>query len=1151
MAESGHNSAALVSSTGGPGGPDTAPSGGPMQSLLVVVGEPFTDEQKRLVIERLSNELLSWDMEASGSDLNLELQSFIANAAAADGQSGEKMIEYNTQTLHIVVLINPLHKTLVSKLRTFLLTPGTYRHLVHAGQAIQRSGCWVLQDSVFSFSALVDLFRGADVCTAIKSGAVGGVVNLNVFAEGEWAHVNKLAPQLQINVNRPAALQIENFPGIAKFCNYLSSIVTVTKTQDLLQSTTVIGNIRFNRPTLYVFPGAQGDSALFGISGFNLLVDGGYGRRACFWDFTRHLDRIDALLVTHMGVDNLFGLGAVVERKAQEPGLHPEIGYVYMNACTKGKEGNSEEGSVEAGGREKKGNGSLLLSLSHEASHIVDNIRSIGLTTHPCVSPSQGTQPINLYHKVGSGSLDMYVLNPAHDSKTLKDFIGQWSKHVNGFSSAKAGVIPLAHFSSVCALVVWKPASHTEAITRILFTGATPQPIVFEGLDRLKGISLFQSAACSEKDLVCPAKATARKGSVKATSAAQPHQKPAAVAAKPEPAAAAGTSHAKPSSAAAAGKSSNAQPAIPNKSDTKDRKPIQKKETSHANTSTTKLHKDTKAATGGKSPVNAAAAVQVGITETQASPEESLSSANTTASMQANAESLSGQTSADATPLTEADTLQASMDAQQEFGAEESAIAGSPEHHPSGSEEATHDHDSQHESIVSGSHDFSGSEKLDADKDLDTSNEHAQSTHDHAHAEDEIFDGESPNGLIQPSEDQHLIRSDSLEGDLHEAPIDESNQPKLDLELVELRGVDEEHEPAVSPFSQTNNLLDMADLQSEAAGNISQSNPFVGISNFGDNGGVQTAGDVKNRSGEAENREFAHEEHGVGNVGAGMLDEEHVARDVDRDSLEREEAFDPRTNWDQPMNLPAPNKPPGSSKSDHDVAQAGENSVAKKNTSMHAAKPAPGGRTNGKGEAAAGAAASNDDSKTSESARKPPATLGKKGRPSTSGSGDAHASIAKETKPDVKPPSAADKPASAKTQQFKKPAGVPPKTASTHLKPVVPFYVELAYIPAHGNPAYLDGDFFRRVRARYYVLSTTSPDASVLTSLLEAKASWDDQDAMVTIIPTYDADVLRYWMGAHRDTLSQMKIDVAPSANRCSIQLQDQEASSAAYRLEF
>lgn len=66
------------------------------------------------------------------------------------------------------------------------------------------------------------------------------------------------------------------------FSDYLSSMVNPGDLKSLLESSEVVGNIRFSHPTLYVFPGGQGDSALFGINGFNMLggfvmsVDGNF-----------------------------------------------------------------------------------------------------------------------------------------------------------------------------------------------------------------------------------------------------------------------------------------------------------------------------------------------------------------------------------------------------------------------------------------------------------------------------------------------------------------------------------------------------------------------------------------------------------------------------------------------------------------------------------------------------------------------------------------------------------------------------------------------------------------------------------------------------------------------------------------------------------
>lgn len=53
--------------------------------------------------------------------------------------------------------------------------------------------------------------------------------------------------------------------------DYLSPLITPAGLNELMESSDVVGNIRFSHPTLYVFPGGQGDAALFGINGFNML----------------------------------------------------------------------------------------------------------------------------------------------------------------------------------------------------------------------------------------------------------------------------------------------------------------------------------------------------------------------------------------------------------------------------------------------------------------------------------------------------------------------------------------------------------------------------------------------------------------------------------------------------------------------------------------------------------------------------------------------------------------------------------------------------------------------------------------------------------------------------------------------------------------
>uniref|UniRef100_A0A8D8XMY9 Microtubule-associated protein futsch n=1 Tax=Cacopsylla melanoneura TaxID=428564 RepID=A0A8D8XMY9_9HEMI len=70
-------------------------------------------------------------------------------------------------------------------------------------------------------------------------------------------------------------------------------------------------------------------------------------------------------------------------------------------------------------------------------------------------------------------------------------------------------------------------------------------------------------------------------------------------------------------------------------------------------------------------------------------------------------------------------------------------------------------------------------------------------------------------------------------------------------------------------------------------------------------------------------------------------------------------------------------------------------------------------------------------------------------------------------------------------------------------------------------------------------------------ALLEAKQAWEDKDLDTTIIPTYDTETLGSWVTEHEETLTKYKIDLSPSASRCTINLQDHETSCSAYRLEF
>lgn len=66
--------------------------------------------------------------------------------------------------------------------------------------------------------------------------------------------------------------------------------------------------------------------------------------------------------------------------------------------------------------------------------------------------------------------------------------------------------------------------------------------------------------------------------------------------------------------------------------------------------------------------------------------------------------------------------------------------------------------------------------------------------------------------------------------------------------------------------------------------------------------------------------------------------------------------------------------------------------------------------------------------------------------------------------------------------------------SSSRMSRLNPIYLDLIYVPHHGNSKYVSADFFKRIRARNYVFSGTDPSKEVLNALIEGKQTWEDKD---------------------------------------------------------
>ncbi|NXS06197.1 MAP1B protein, partial [Oxylabes madagascariensis] len=114
-----------------------------------------------------------------------------------------------------------------------------------------------------------------------------------------------------------------------------------------------------------------------------------------------------------------------------------------------------------------------------------------------------------------------------------------------------------------------------------------------------------------------------------------------------------------------------------------------------------------------------------------------------------------------------------------------------------------------------------------------------------------------------------------------------------------------------------------------------------------------------------------------------------------------------------------------------------------------------------------------------------------------------------------------------------------------------PVYVDLAYIPNHCSAKNTDPEFFKRVRASYYVVSGNDaangePSRAVLDALLEGKSQWGE-NLQVTLIPTHDTEVTREWYQQTHEKQQELNIMVLASSS--TVVMQDE--SFPACKIEF